>query len=131
MSTAPIEQQQNDSKQLAEATRLHKELRSMRGQLEIEQQQALVARDTAKSTTIRLALKKSINKKSADTIIQHLADIEQGKSSWQPSVTRPLPEILDAMGEAINDGSKVGQDWIELLRTYKVSRLPTNPLFNR
>lgn len=99
--------------------------------LQMEQQQALITNDSAKRAATRQALKKRINNKSGEEVLAQLEAIKEGKSPWVPAPARSKEDVLDDIGEVVNDGSKIGQRWLTLLRSYEVTRLPTNPLLNQ
>jgi hypothetical protein len=131
MSTPPDEYKLDEPQLLAVVSRLARDLRIMRSELELEKQQAEVGGNASKRTTIKQALSRVVNRYSPSDLLTHLDDISQGKCPWIPSATRGKDDVLDAIGEVVNDGSKIGQDWLELLRTYQVTITPVNPLFNR
>ncbi|RZJ93783.1 MAG: hypothetical protein EOO60_04530 [Hymenobacter sp.] len=125
------DEQLNEPQLLAEVTRLATDLRMIRTQLEMEQQQAVAVLNTHKRTEIKQALSMVVHKKKPETVLAQLEAISQAKCPWIPSATRGKDDVLDAIGEVINDGSKIGQSWLALLRTYGMNSVPSNPLLHR
>ena len=95
-------------------------------QLQVEEQQTLLGNNSSKRSAIQQALR--TNKK--ESILKRLDAIRNGERQWLPSATRGKDDVLDAIGEVINDASKLGQDWQDLLQSLGVSS-PPNSLFNR
>ncbi|QKG59070.1 hypothetical protein GKZ68_20525 (plasmid) [Hymenobacter sp. BRD128] len=123
--------QLNEPQLLAKVSQLTSDLRMLRLLLQMEQQQALIANDSAKRAAIKQAFTRRINTKSNEQVVSQLEAIREGKVPWVPAPTRPKGDVLHDIDEVVSEGSRLGHWWGKLLRSYGVASLPANPLFNQ
>ena len=112
-------QQESEPEQFAEAASLYKELRMMRGQLQMEEQQALVTNDSTKINTVRLALKTSCGKTTANTVIQALDEVSKGLLGPAANEGAPGAGQCTMGSELLAAANDIKKEWSDLLRTYK------------
>ncbi|MDB5268227.1 MAG: hypothetical protein JWP58_1267 [Hymenobacter sp.] len=113
------------------AEKLFGELTNMQAQLRSLEQQLMQNGQVAKAMAITTCLRMQAGNMSGTAILKSLYDISKQIGFWNPAANHPFEERNDKAGVIGLHAGELGGHWLELLKSYSIPNLPTDPLYTK